>query len=747
MMENKVIIPVTGMTCANCAMNIERALKKVPGIMDASVNFASERVSVSYQPEIVTIDGMIAAIEKAGYGAIKPDESGEDNEAEKIARKAEIKNQTRKFLLGIIFTLPLFILSMGRDFNLIGYWSHASWVNWLFLILATPVQFYTGLDYYKGGFKSIKNGSANMDVLVAMGSSVAYFYSIALMLFPMLGQHVYFETSAVIITLIKLGKILEVKTKGRTGGAIRKLMGLQPRTAYVINNGVEKETPLSELQKDNIIIVRPGEKIPVDGIITEGESAVDESMLTGEPLPVDKKTGDPVTGGTINTDGVLQFKATKVGKDTALAQIIKLVEEAQGSKAPIQSLADKVSAVFVPAVIVLAFIVFALWWAIAGEFVPAMIRLVSVLVITCPCALGLATPTAIMAGTGRGAESGILFKNSEALETASKIDVIVFDKTGTITEGRPAVIDIIPLDEDIKSENELLTIAASLEKGSEHPLGRAIVLESEKRGLALTDVESFKAHRGFGIQAVIHGKAIYAGKPAWFKDLGIEIKNYSDKIELLQNQGKAVILIAYQDKARGIVTLSDKVKPESAATIAELQDQKLNVYMITGDNYNSAKKIAGEVGIDEVLAEVLPDEKSGKVRDLQMEGKKVGMVGDGINDSPALAQADVGIAIGSGTDVAIEAADIVLVGSTLKGVPKAMELSRATMRTIRQNLFWAFFYNIALIPVAAGALYPFENAPEMLRHLHPMLAALAMAVSSITVVSNSLRLNRIKLLR
>ena len=470
MAEEKTIIPVTGMTCANCALNIERALKKVPGVNDASVNFASERVSVKYSPEAINMDGMIEAIEKAGYGAIRSDQE-EGLEAEAIARTKEIKNQKRKFLTGLIFTLPLFLLSMGRDFNLTGGWSHAVWVNWFFLLLATPVQFYTGFDYYKGGYKSIRNGSATMDVLVAMGSSVAYFYSLALMIFPFLGQHVYFETSAVIITLIKLGKILEVQTRGRTGGAIRKLMGLQPKTAFVIKDGKEMEIPLAQLKQEDIIIVRPGEKIPVDGVITDGSAAVDESMLTGEPLPVDKKQGDSVAGGTINTDGVFKFSATKVGRDTALAQIIKLVEEAQGSKAPIQSMADKVSAVFVPTVIILAFIVFAFWWIVTGEFVPAMIRLVSVLVITCPCALGLATPTAIMAGTGKGAENGILFKNSEALETASGLDTIVFDKTGTITAGKPAVTDIISFEAGISGEAELLKIAASAEKGSEHPLG------------------------------------------------------------------------------------------------------------------------------------------------------------------------------------------------------------------------------------------------------------------------------------
>ncbi len=746
MPDEKIIIPVTGMTCSNCAMNIERALKKVPGVKSASVNFASERVSVEYLPEQVGIDGLIAAIEKAGYGAIKPGPK-ESDEAEIIARTKEIKNQTRKFIAGLIFTLPLFVLSMGRDFGLLGSWSHSEWVSWLFLILATPVQFYTGLDYYRGGIKSVRNGSANMDVLVAMGSSVAYFYSLALLVFPSLGQHVYFETSAVIITLIKLGKILEVKTKGRTGGAIRKLMGLQPKTAFVIIDGKEKETPLDRLQKNDIIIVRPGEKIPVDGIITEGESAVDESMLTGEPIPADKKPGDHVAGGTINANGVLEFRATKVGKETVLAQIIGLVQEAQGSKAPIQSLADRVSAVFVPSVIILAFIVFASWWIATDEFVPAMIRLVSVLVITCPCALGLATPTAIMAGTGRGAEYGLLFKNSEALETASRLNTVVFDKTGTITMGKPAVTDIIPLNRELISlndVNDLIRIAASAEKGSEHPLGRAIVREAGMRELELFSTDSFKAFGGLGVQAVVNGKNVYAGKPDWFKKLNFDISIHTEKIEQLQN-GKAVIMIGSDDGILGIIALSDNLKPESAVAIAELHSQNLQTVMLTGDSRNTARTIAAQVNIDEVIAEVLPEEKANRIKDLQKTGKRVGMVGDGINDSPALAQADVGIAIGSGTDIAIEAADIVLVGGSLKGVSRAIKLSRATMLTIKQNLFWAFFYNIALIPVAAGALYPFESVPEILRHLHPMFAALAMAVSSITVVSNSLRLHGKKL--
>jgi P-type Cu+ transporter len=742
--SSKVDFPVTGMTCSNCAMNIERALKKLLGVINASVNFASEHVSVEYLPDLSSIDDMIAAIKKAGYGAIKPDNSPEADDAEIIARSKEIKKQIRKFIVGIVLSLPLFILSMSRDFNLIGLWSHSTWVNWFFLLLATPVQFYTGFDYYKGGWKSIRNGSANMDVLVAMGSSVAYFYSLSLMLYPALGHHVYFETSAVIITLIKLGKILEVKTKGRTGKAIRKLMGLQPKTATIIINNIEKEIPIAELRINDMIIVRPGGKIPVDGVVVEGESAVDESMLTGESLPVDKKSGDNVTGGTINTDGILKFKAVKVGKDTALSQIIKLVQDAQGSKAPIQSLADRVSAIFVPSLIVIAFATFAFWWIAGGEFVPAMIRLVSVLVIACPCALGLATPTAIMAGTGKGAENGILFKNSEALETAARINTIVFDKTGTITTGKPSVVEILPAG-NTKTENELLQFAASVEKGSEHPLGKAIVREAEARGLSLFNIDSFKAIRGLGVQAKINNKLIYAGKPGWFIELKIDIGSYKKIIEDANKLGRAVIVVTYDGLISGIISISDRIKPESREAVEQLHKQKINTIMMTGDNYIAAESIAREAGIIDIFAEVLPEQKSDRIMSLKEQGKISGMVGDGINDSPALARADVGIAIGTGTDVAIEAADIVLVSGSLKGVPKAIALSKKTILTIKQNLFWAFFYNIILIPVAAGALYPIESAPDILRHLHPMLAALAMAVSSITVVSNSLRLHRVKL--
>jgi Cu+-exporting ATPase len=584
-----------------------------------------------------------------------------------------------------------------------------------------------------------------MDVLVAMGSSVAYFYSLAVLLYSPIGEHVYFETSAVIITLIKLGKMLEARTKGRTGGAIRKLMGLRPKTATILEDGKEKEIPLSQVKVGDVVIVHPGESIPVDGVVLEGESTVDESMLTGEPIPVDKHPGAKLAGGTINGEGRLKFEANRVGKDTVLAQIIRLVQEAQGSKAPIQALADRVAAVFVPGVIGIAFLTFILWWAIGGDFVPAMIRLVAVLVIACPCALGLATPTAIMAGTGKGAEKGMLFKNSEALEMATKLNTIVLDKTGTITMGKPSVVNVIVSDTLIKNEEELLRLGASVERGSEHPLGKAIVKEAEKTGIDLFEPDAFKALMGSGVQAKINGQEVLVGKPNWFNEMGINFDDAKDQVRSLQDEGKTVMMVVVDKKLAGMIAVADTVKPESAEAIQELHEQNLKVVMLTGDNTQTARAIASEVNIDEIVAEVRPEEKSAKIKGLQDKGEKVGMVGDGINDAPALAQADVGLAIGTGTDVAIESGDVILVSGNLKGVAKAIQLSRATMRTVRQNLFWAFFYNVVLIPLAAGVLYPFEFLPAFLRQLHPILAALAMAMSSITVVSNSLLLYKAKI--
>jgi Cu+-exporting ATPase len=741
-----VELAVTGMTCANCAANIERALnKKVSGVVKASANFASEHAVVEYIPGLVDLQQIISAIEAAGYGVITPEDTADEADAEQIARQAEIRDQTRKFIVGVIFALPLFVLSMARDFSLIGTWSHAAWVNWFFWALATPVQFYTGWDYYINGFKSLKNKSANMDVLVAMGSSVAYFYSLALLFFPVLGQHVYFETSAVIITLIKLGKMLESRTKGRTGGAIRKLIGLRPKTATIIENDAEKEIPIARVQLEDAVLVRPGERIPVDGIVLEGASSVDESMLSGEPLPVDKKPGDKVVGGTINGEGLLKFRAAAVGKDTVLAQIIRLVQEAQGSKAPIQALADKVAAIFVPVIIGLAIIVFFIWWGISGEFVPAMIRLVAVLVIACPCALGLATPTAIMAGTGKAAEKGVLFKNSEALEMATRLDSVVLDKTGTITAGKPAVMDTIPIEPECHTARELLELGAAVERGSEHPLGKAIVRHAESQGITLVDPQEFKAHGGRGVQANVNGNRVMVGKPGWFQELKISIEAVSEQIRQLQSQSKTVMVVTRENRLCGLISVADELKADSKEAIREMQDQGLKVIMLTGDNLATARSIGKQVHIDDIIAEVKPDEKSSKIKALQEKGERVGMVGDGINDAPALAQADVGLAIGTGTDVAIETADVILSSGSLQGVPRTIRLSRATMRTIKQNLFWAFGYNVILIPVAAGILYPFEFLPSMLRQLHPILAALAMAFSSVSVVTNSLRLYKTKI--
>lgn len=740
-----VQLAVTGMSCANCATTVEKALiEKVPGVVKASVNFAAEHALVEYIPTAANIDDMVAAIEDAGYGVIRPIDAVGGEDAELVARSAETRNQTQKFWVGLLFTAPLFVLSMGRDLGLLGPWSHATWMGWLFLALATPVQFYTGKDYYTGGWKSLKNRSANMDVLVAMGSSVAFAYSFAVLLFPSLGEHVYFETSAVIITVIKLGKMLESRTKGRTGGAIRKLMGLRPKTATILDNGKEMEISLAQVKRGDLVMVRPGESIPVDGTILEGESSLDESMLTGEPLPVDKGPGEKVTGGTMNQEGLLKFRATAVGKETALAQIIRLVQEAQGSKAPIQALADRVSAVFVPAVIGIAFLTFILWWWVGGTFVPAMIRMVAVLIIACPCALGLATPTAIMAGTGKGAERGILFKNSEALEMATKLDTMVLDKTGTLTMGKPSVVNIVVFDRLIKDETGLLKLAASAEQGSEHPLGQAIVKEAKKRGIILSEPEGFKASRGFGVQARINGQQVLVGKPAGFEEMALGVDRDTESLHVLQDEGKTVMGVVVDGRPAGLIAVADTLKPDSRDAVEALHQQDLKVIILTGDHIETAKAMALEVKIDKVIAGVRPEEKAARIKDLQGKGEKVGMVGHGINDAPALAQADVGLAIGTGTDVAVETGDVILVRGHLMGVATAIDLSRATMKTIRQNLFWALFYNVILIPVAAGIFYPLQSLPGFLRQFHPILAALAMAMSSIIVLSNSLRLYRAK---
>ena len=740
---SEIKMPITGMTCTNCAANIERALaRKARGVISASVNFATETASVKFISSEITPREIAGIIQNAGYNAILDEGLQKDEDAEQKARKAEIDDQTRKFIVGAVFSLPLFLVSMGRDFQLFGHWSHEPWVNILFWIFATPVQFYVGSDYYVGGYKSLRNGSANMDVLVAMGASVAYFYSIAVIFFPAAGEHVYFETSALIITLIKLGKMLESRTKGKTGGAIRKLMGLRPKTATLVINGDYRDVPLAEVGVADLVLVRPGERIPVDGEIVDGASAVDESMLTGEPIPVDKKKGDRVTGGTINAEGLLTVKALKVGKETVLAQIIRMVQEAQGSKAPIQALADRVAAVFVPAVILIAFATFLFWWWIGGEFVSAMIRMVAVLVISCPCALGLATPTAIMAGTGKGAEHGVLFRNSTALEKAARLDILVLDKTGTVTMGKPTVMEILSPENASHNQEQVLLIGASVEKGSEHPVGRAIVDAAAERGIELSDIRDFRAVKGKGVEAMLAAGAVKVGKPQWIRDSGVNLTAVEGSISRMQSQGHTVMAVTVNHQLFGLIAVADEVKPDSRTAVDQFKAMGLKVIMLTGDNRDAARAIAKKVNIDEVFAEILPEKKAETVKSLQKAGKRVGMVGDGINDAPALAQADVGFAIGTGTDVAIETGDIILSGGQLTGVSKAIHLSRSTLSIIKQNLFWAFFYNIILIPVAMGVLHPFPFFPSFLRELHPILAALAMAGSSISVVSNSLRLYR-----
>ncbi|MBF0225692.1 MAG: copper-translocating P-type ATPase [Desulfobacterales bacterium] len=745
-LTSKAEFAVSGMTCSNCAANIEKALNGgIKGIINASINFASERLTVEYIPSETNVSSIASTVKKTGYTAMPLTESVNIKDAELAAHAYEIKQQTIKFLVGVIFSLPLFILSMSRDFNILGPWLHENWVTWLFLGLATPVQFYTGLDYYIGGYNSLKNKSANMDVLVALGSSVAYFYSIFIIIFPILGEHVYFETSAVIITLIKMGKLLEAQTKGKTGNAIRKLMDLAPQMAIILDHDKEKEVPVSSLKKDDIIVIKPGSKIPADGIIIRGHSSIDEFMITGESMPVDKKKGDSVVAGTINNDGLLKIKAVNVGDDTVLSQIIRFVIHAQGTKPPIQRIADKVASIFVPAVIFIAAVTFTVWWFITGDFVISMIRLISVLIIACPCALGLATPTAIIAGTGKGAENGILFKNGGAIEAAAILNTIILDKTGTITSGKPSIKEIIPFEpcEDIY---EIIQIAASVEKNSEHPIAKAIVEEANARELKLSETNDFKNFQGAGVFAKINGKAVIVGKMLWFESLGINTDLAKDTLRIFNAEGKTVLGLAVENRLYGLIMISDTLKNDSKEAISKLKKQKIDVSMVTGDNNRTAKFIATKVGIDSIFADVKPEDKAKIIQELQDKNKKVGMVGDGINDAPALTQANVGFAIGTGTDIAIESADIILSGGSLNLIPKAINISKLTMKIIKQNLFYAFFYNIILIPIAAGALSTFNFIPPYIRQLNPILAALAMALSSVSVISNSLRLTKVNYL-
>jgi Cu+-exporting ATPase len=766
--SDQIELPITGMTCASCVTRVEKALKKADGVLDATVNLATERASVTYAPGVATVASLQAAVEAAGYGVIVPtqDDVAEPQDVEAAARSAELADKRRKLIVAIAFGLPLFVLAMARDFGLIAPWLTPFWaaveaqmeaagghaegvdtlmhyparadiLNWLFLALAIPVQLYSGRDFYVHAWRALKARTANMDTLIALGSSAAFFYSAGLLAFNLPG-HVYFETAAVIIALILVGKYLEARAKSQTSAAIKALIGLQAKTARVLRGGVEADVPLAEVRVGDVVIVRPGEKVPVDGIITSGQSSLDESMLTGESMPVQKGAGDTVIGATLNRTGSFQFRATRVGKDTALSQIVKLVQEAQGSKAPVQRLVDQVSSVFVPVVIGIALVTFAVWYLVSGDFTQAMMFAVAVLVIACPCALGLATPTAIMVGTGTGAEHGILIKNAEALERASSLTTIVFDKTGTITEGQPAVTDVV----SSIADTELLRLAASVERGSEHPLGEAVVRAANERGLTLEQPESFTALAGHGVQARVDGRNVLIGSPRLMREQGIDIAPLEDAIARLQGEAKTAVVVAADGQALGVLGIADPVKATSRAAITALKHQGVQVLMLTGDNRRTAEAIARRVGLEpnEVLAEVLPEMKAAEVKRVQEAGRVVAMVGDGINDAPALAQADVGIAMGTGTDVAMETADITLLRGDLRSVGQAIALSKRTMGTIRWNLFWAFIYNVIGIPVAAGLFYPLTGW-----QLSPIIAAGAMAFSSVFVVSNSLRLRRTKL--
>ena len=752
----RITIPVVGMTCASCVGRVERAVEKVPGVLDVTVNLGTEKSTVEYLAGEVDVGTLERAIEGAGYGVVREEETSVEDAHEREYRKLE-----GNFLLAVALTALILIGSLPQMLGLAVPVS-MTLLNFGLLALATPVQFWAGWRFYEGAWAALRHGQANMNTLVALGPSAAYLYSAVATLAPGLlagRADVYFDTSSLIITLVLLGRLLEARTKGRTNEAIKKLAGLQARTARVVRGqgpGEEVDVPVEEVEVGDLILVRRGEKVPVDGVVLAGESAVDEAMITGESIPVSKREGDEVIGATVNKTGSFRFRATKVGSETALAQIMRMVEQAQGSKAPIQRLADRISAIFVPVVILIATMTFFVWLWLGPEpaFTHALLNFVAVLIIACPCAMGLATPTSIMVGTGKGAERGILVKGGEALEEAHKLTTVVLDKTGTLTRGEPRLTDVIPLDG--LSGDELLVVAAAAERRSEHPLGEAIVAGAMDRGLDVPEPETFDAPTGRGVRATVSGKTVLVGSRKLMDESGVPEDGLASRFEELTASGKTPMFVAVDGEVAGLVAVADVLREESKEAVDLLRRMGLEVVMLTGDNGRTAESVAGELGIERVLAEVVPEDKEKEIRKLQVEGKVVAMVGDGINDAPALASADVGVAIGTGTDVAMEAADLTLISGDVRGVARAIRLSKATMQNIKQNLFWAFAYNVALIPVAAGILYPLfagGTVPEALRpflgeygFLNPVLAAAAMALSSVTVVSNALRLRLVKMM-
>lgn len=736
-------LPIQGMDCASCVQKTEKALLQTRGVTKAVVNLATEKAKVEYLPSETSLKEIKRAIESSGHKVLEFAPSEEVEDPERLIREREYKKLKIKFIAGLFLGLLVFLGSSRHWFPWIPSFLGNFYVLWA---LATPVQFWIGWQFYKGAWGAFKHRNAEMNTLIAVGTSAAYLYSVTATLFPSFFEAggikpaVYFDTSALIIVLILLGRLLEARAKGQTSEAIKKLMGLSPKTARIMREGKEIDIPVEEVLVGDTIIVRPGEKIPVDGIVKDGKSAVDESMITGESIPVKKKAGDEVIGATINKTGSFKFQATKVGKDTALAQIIKLVQDAQGSKAPIQRLADVISGYFVPIVISIAIATFVIWFNF-GPFPAltfALLTFVAVMIIACPCALGLATPTAVMVGTGKGAEKGILIKGGESLETAHKLDTIVFDKTGTLTRGEPEITDIVTQND--YSEEEILKYAASAEKVSEHPLAEAIIKRAKEKKIELHDPKNFNAIEGHGIEAEVDGKKVLLGNLKLMQKRQIVVRNLEEKADELAGDGKTPMYISLEGKAAGLIAVADTLKENSLQAVEKLKKLGLEVIMLTGDNKKTAEAIARKAGIDKVLPEVLPEDKVHEIKSLQSGGRIVAMVGDGINDAPALAQADVGIAIGSGTDVAMEASDITLIKGDLRGVVSAIELSKRTIKIIKQNLFWAFFYNTAGIPLAAGVLYPFFGIL-----LNPIFASAAMAFSSVSVVSNSLRLRRVKL--